>query len=234
MSANHSAPTGLAKSTLTHNQATTATAVTRPWIKARPPGSWWLWPLIIIQSAPGWSIIRGWRGARPGRTRARPPSLRLDEQVSPPVLTPARLLVLGADRALLAVADEGDAVGLDALGDEEAHGGLGPALAQRQVVLVRPSLVSVPFDQDEVVGVVAQPLRVAAKDLRIPGPDVVAIEIEMHVAELGDGRELLGHRWRGQGRRRRRRRGARLLSGGRRSGRRRCHGGRRHRRAGGR
>src|SRR5262249_44000661 len=156
--------------------------------------------------------IRRWRGARQARTRARPASPWLDEQVSPPVLTPARLLVLGAERTLLAVADEADAVGLDALGDEEGHGGLGPALAQRQVVLVRPSLVTVPFDQNEVVGMIAQPLRVSAKDRRIPRPDVVAIEIEMHVAELGDGRELLGcRRWLGQRRRRRHRRGGRLL-----------------------
>src|SRR2546422_4357395 len=76
--------------------------------------------------------------------------LLLGQEVISAVLRPARLVVLGADGPLLTVGDDRDAVGLDALGHEVAHGGLRAPLAQGQVVLVGSSLVAMPFDQGEL------------------------------------------------------------------------------------
>jgi hypothetical protein len=60
-----------------------------------------------------------------------------------------------------------------------------PTLAQREVVLVRPALVAVPLDENEVVGVGLQPSRVAVEDLGVVGADVVLVEVEEHVLEIG-------------------------------------------------
>src|SRR2546426_8144405 len=55
----------------------------------------------------------------------------LDQEVGAPVLGPARLALLGAQRSLLAVADDRDAIRLDALRHEVVHRGLRASLAER-------------------------------------------------------------------------------------------------------
>src|SRR5262249_51540762 len=73
----------------------------------------------------------------------------LDQEVIATVLLPARLVLLGAHRPLLAIRDDGDPAGLDPLRHQVVHRGLGAALTQRQVVLVCAALVAMPFDQHE-------------------------------------------------------------------------------------
>src|SRR5262249_30488317 len=83
--------------------------------------------------------------------------LRLDQEMRAPVLGPARLVVVGADGPLLAVRDDAEAALRHALADEVVHGGLGPALTEREVVLVGAPLVAVAFDEHQHVGVVLEP-----------------------------------------------------------------------------
>src|SRR3989442_11479218 len=164
----------------------------------------------------------------PTRSRARrripPPSspeyrrtsAGLDQEGGAPVLGPARLALLGAQRSLLAVADDRDAVRLDALRHEVVHRGLRASLAERQIVLVGAALVTVPFDEDEPIRVRLEPRSVRVEHLCIVRPDVVPVEVEVDVLQVADRDELRGHRsrsarragrggraWRTRGRRRR-------------------------------
>src|SRR5207244_2478701 len=80
---------------------------------------------------------RGGGSRPPSSPEYRRTSAGLDQEVGAPVLGPARLALLGAQRSLLAVADDRDAVRLDALRHEVVHRGLRASLAERQIVLVR-------------------------------------------------------------------------------------------------
>src|SRR5207237_1515268 len=73
--------------------------------------------------------------------------LALDEEMGAAVLRPALLRLLGAERALLAVADRGHAGPRDALGEEVLQRGLRAMVAEGEVVLVGPPVVAVACDQ---------------------------------------------------------------------------------------
>ena len=66
----------------------------------------------------------------------------------PAVPRPARLALLRAERALLAVTDRVDPVGRNAEVREVAADAQSAPLAEREVVLVRPALVAVSLDLD--------------------------------------------------------------------------------------
>src|SRR4029453_19603429 len=94
----------------------------------------------------------------PYRTRCNRSLLPLlDHELIATVLGPARFGVLGAHGPLFTVRDDRHPVGADALRDTIVHRGLGPAIAERQVVLVGAALVTMAFDQQELVGVLLQP-----------------------------------------------------------------------------
>src|SRR5206468_8527446 len=93
--------------------------------------------------------------------------LRFDEEVSAAVLGPAGFVVIGADRPLLTVGDDAHPVLRHTLADEIIHRRLGPALAERQVVLVGASLVAVALDEHQHRAVALQPRRVGVEHLRI-------------------------------------------------------------------
>ncbi len=125
-------------------------------------------------------------------------------------------MVLGADRALLTVAHEREAVGSDALGDQIIDRGLGATLAECEVVLVRAALVAVTLDEHERVAVRAQPRRARLERLGGVEADVRLVVIEVDVGQPGDVSEVLRRGKRaGRGnrglRRRRGRGGGRLL-----------------------
>src|SRR2546426_11447760 len=107
----------------------------------------------------------------------------LHQEVVPAIPRPAALRFLGAERALLAVGDEGDAARRPPARHEIAHGRLGPALAQRQVVLVRSPLVTMTLDQEELLRIRLEPARARVQDLDIPPPDDRLVEVEVHVRE---------------------------------------------------
>ena len=69
--------------------------------------------------------------------------LAIEGELGAAVLLPAGLVLFGAELLLLAVADDAQAGGSDAGGDQCGAGGVGTVLAERQVVLSRPALVGV-------------------------------------------------------------------------------------------
>src|SRR5262249_15042437 len=76
-----------------------------------------------------------------------PRLLSLGQEPVVPIFGPARLGVLRANRALLAVGDDRDAARLDTLGHEVVHRRFRAALAESQIVLGGASLVAVTLDQ---------------------------------------------------------------------------------------
>src|SRR5262245_7876415 len=114
-----------------------------------------------------------------------PTSLGLRQEAIVPILRPARLGLLGADRALLAVRDERESARVDALRHEIVHRRLGPALAQRQVVLGGPALVTVALDQHELVGIRLEVRRAGVEDLGVARTDVRLVEVEIDVLQRG-------------------------------------------------
>src|SRR5215468_9251998 len=109
-----------------------------------------------------------------------PGLLALREEVVPAVLRPAALVVLSAHRPFLAVGDHGDAIRSDALGLQVAHGRLGTALAEGQVVLVGATLVAVAVDPNELVRIRLEPVHVGIERLRITRTNPVRVEGEVH------------------------------------------------------
>src|SRR5712692_2347691 len=186
--------------------------------------------MLIVMAA---SVVRRRRySTRPddGAPEARRTLLRLDQEVSVTVLGPAGLVVVGADRPLLAVGDDAHAALRHPLADQIVHGRLGPALAERDVVLIGAPLVAVALDEHEHAGVALQPGRVGVERLGVGGPDLVLVEVEVDVLQVGRRPE-------GAGLRPRRRRGraahataTRAAAAARRG--RTSHGGRAHRAAG--
>src|SRR5262245_13137395 len=108
----------------------------------------------------------------------------LRQEVVPAILGPAGFGLLRAHRALLAIRDDGDAVGLDPLRDEVVHGCLGALLTEGEVVLGRAALVTVALDQHEVLAVRLEPGRVAVEDLGVARTDVVLVEVEVDRLEI--------------------------------------------------
>src|SRR5262249_43130772 len=67
-------------------------------------------------------------------------------------------------------------------------------LPEGEVVLVGPSLVAVPFDEEQSALIRLQPLGVLVERALVPRPDVVLVEVEVDVAERGALDELLRRR----------------------------------------
>src|SRR5437879_12608174 len=110
--------------------------------------------------------------------------LRPHETMRSAVLAPAPLVVLRAQRALLAVADDRDPIRPDALGHEVVHRGLRAPLAERHVVFVGAALVAVPFDEQEVTRVRFPPRRVHVARIVLLTPDVVAVAVDVNDLQL--------------------------------------------------
>src|SRR5437667_91990 len=83
----------------------------------------------------------------------------LHAEVGAAVLRPAGLVVLGAERSLLTIAHQRQAVLGDALPDQIIDGGAGATLAEHQVVLVGAPLVTVALDEHQHVAVRSAPPR---------------------------------------------------------------------------
>src|SRR5262249_34092661 len=141
----------------------------------------------------------------------------------PSVLGPARLGLFRAERALLAVRDDGHAIVRDAARGEVVHGALGPPVAKGQVVSRRSALVAVALDQQELIGVLAQPRRVGVEGASVLYSELGFVEVEVDWIQRRIRLEFLRGRWRRSWRRRddwrgrcrcwRRRRGRRLRLG---------------------
>src|SRR5207302_7536038 len=113
---------------------------------------------------------------------------------------------------LLSVAQRGDPLRLDATRDEVVQRGLRATVAEGHVVGVRAPLVAVPLDENERGRVRPKPRGAGVEEPRVARTDVVAVEVEVDVLELGPRGEL------GDGRTRRPDRRTRFPRAGRRAG----------------
>src|SRR5690606_8839976 len=94
------------------------------------------------------------------------------------VLRPARDVVADGNRALLAVGNCADAVGGNALRDEEVARSSCAASTKRQVVFAGTAFVGMTLDGDRVLGVTVQPLGLTGKRLLRVGADQRRVGIE--------------------------------------------------------
>src|SRR5262249_38328744 len=131
--------------------------------------------------------------------------LSRQHQMPAPILLPALLVRLGAERLLLAEAGRRQTIGRDASRNQRLLRSLGTAVAECHVVLGRSALVAVPFDQHSPIWMLIQELRVLSQRRSIPRTNLVAVVIEVRVADvlieqllIGKGRLLRrGLHWRG-------------------------------------
>src|SRR5215813_2260556 len=108
------------------------------------------------------------------------PLLALGEEVVAPVPRPAALVVLGAHWSFLPKGHRGHSIRGDALGHQIAHGRLGAALAESQVVLGGAALVSVAFDPHELVRICLEPGRAGIERFCVTRPNQALVEVEIH------------------------------------------------------
>src|SRR5229473_7910638 len=107
-----------------------------------------------------------------------PGSAGLAEQDRAAIAGPARLCVLRALRTLESVRRDRHAGLGNAARDEIVHRRARAALAEGEVVFRGAALVTVSFDEHEVVGVRAEPLGIQVQDRPVAGPDLGAGEGE--------------------------------------------------------
>src|SRR5208282_3162058 len=100
------------------------------------------------------------------------------------VLLPAALVVLGAERPLLAVAHRAHPSGVDSQRDQEFLRGLGAFGSQRQVVFQRAPLVAVALDGYLRLRVAPQKLRGLRQRIARVRPDVVFVVLEERVLHV--------------------------------------------------
>src|SRR5437667_8893665 len=134
----------------------------------------------LYASRPVW-LSRAARAGRPTSRCMAVVLLGLRQEVIAPVPGPAGLVVLIANRALLAVAHDRDPGRADALGDEVVHRGLRAPLAERQIVGVGAPLVGVALDQHLVARVGLQPAGVGVEEFRISRTPIVPVALRCEV-----------------------------------------------------
>src|SRR5262249_4821464 len=137
------------------------------------------------------------RGSLPAPHPASPaspasrPLLRRDHEVAPPVLLPAGLVLVSAERRFLALADNGDAVDLHTKAAEVLLHRAGAARAETQVVLGAAARVAVALHGDLRAGPLLHPVGVLLQGGLAFVADVRPVELEEDVLERALGVQLL-------------------------------------------
>src|SRR6266566_2303692 len=163
-----------------------------------------------LRDAPPFSPLSRTSFRRPGRRRCLllrryydPVAAdRHDTEVIATVLLPAGFVMLGANRALLAIAHEVEAICRNAVVNEVPLGACRTALAEGQVVLVGATLVSVTLDTNSHSGVGLQPRNLSVECCSCIRSDRRLVEVEV---DRGSDRGGVnhGHYWRNASRIRR-------------------------------
>src|SRR5437773_2852841 len=137
-------------------------------------------PLRLLVSAPGLREEAGGRRCLFLRWYYDPVAAdRHDTEVIATVLLPAGLVVLGANRALLAVRHEVEAICRNAVVNEVPLGACRTALAEGQVVLVGATLVSVTLNTYPHTRVSLQPRELAIECSSRIRSDRRLVEVEV-------------------------------------------------------
>src|SRR6185503_3802983 len=102
-----------------------------------------------------------------------------DLKLGTPVLGKRRLVVALRDRPLFTIRDRLQAGLRNAMVDEIALDGRRAALAEREVVLVRPAFVGVPLNLDHHAGI-----RLKNRDLRVENRSIFRPKIRLIIGEV--------------------------------------------------
>src|SRR5256886_4684533 len=111
-----------------------------------------------------------------------------DFELIAPVLRPRRFVVAVDERLFFTPRLRLDAAGVDPVRHEVLLRGLGPTVAEGEVVLVRPALVAVTADPDAEIGI-----RLENGDFLIENPHVIGAERGLVVVEVDHRRERALH-----------------------------------------
>jgi len=117
--------------------------------------------------------------------------LRLDDEVTAPVLLVAGLAAVVAERTLLAIGDGSQASAIDPKIRQVVHDDLRSLLCKHEVIGGTAALVAMPFHLQLDAGVGAQPLSIAAQHLASLLADRPTVIAEVDVAEPRGGRRGL-------------------------------------------
>src|SRR5262249_3714454 len=115
--------------------------------------------------------------------RVRVEKLLRRHEMHAPVPRVALLVLLTAERQLLAVADRREPVPRDAERREVVLDGLGAPSAEREVVLDRAALVAVSLDLGARARVALQPLGVRGEDVACAAVELVGVVGEVDVLQ---------------------------------------------------
>src|SRR5437867_7349585 len=149
--------------------------------------------LLVPGQAPFRGLVR--EGASLHRRYYDPVAAdRHDTEVIATVLLPAGFVVLGANRALLAIAHEVEAICRNAVVNEVPLGACRTALAEGQVVLIGATLVSVTLDTYPHTRVSLQPRDLAIECSSRIRSDRRLVEVE--VDRCSDGTGVNREQWR--------------------------------------
>src|SRR5579875_3216005 len=100
------------------------------------------------------------------------------------VLLPARLIMVGAERMLLAPAHRSQPIGSHAERNQKLACRIGAPLAQSEVVLERAALVTVSLDRHPDLGVRAQEFRIPRQGLPGVRAQIGTVEIEKGITNV--------------------------------------------------
>src|SRR5882762_45867 len=112
------------------------------------------------------------------------------------VLLPAALVGLGAERLFLTVADRLDTADAESGLHQSVLYGVGPAVAQREVVLGGAAFVAMSLDRELDVRMLAEELRIALDGRLLIRPNGIRVVVEVHVSDALSKQFLLGCRGR--------------------------------------
>src|SRR3989441_6153078 len=145
------------------------------------------------------------RSRRGGREHQAPGTNDLfldtpEEEGGPPVLLPTILVAVGAHRSSLPVGNDRNPVASHPEVDEEVLRGVGPPVAQTEVVLLAAALIAVPLNREFDLGVGLEEVGVCRQGLLSVRSDVGLIKVKVRILDLGEEFLLRGYpggrRWR--------------------------------------
>ncbi len=100
------------------------------------------------------------------------------------ILLPASLSGLSAERLFLAVTDDADAAGRHACTNKNILCGIGSFLSQREVVLIRSTFITEAADQDLLIWMAQQILRILSQRSLCVTADIVFVVVEKDVMDI--------------------------------------------------
>jgi hypothetical protein len=110
--------------------------------------------------------------------------LSIKGETGPAILLPAGFGFVVAERLLFAVADDADAAGIDARGDEDFLCRIGPVFPERKVVFVRAAFIAVSADDDLHTGMALEERGVFGENILVARANAVLVVVKVDVLHV--------------------------------------------------